>query len=118
MLSSPATSRPHARRPQREMKTTMTGTLQIRLLPALAYMLLLAVVAAMLGLGVPAAFAQAGSDAPTIYRLNPGSSFQQGCFTARFRLLARTPIARPGAEPLYFSVLREHGATEDASPRG
>ena len=58
----------------------MTGTLQIRFLPALAYMLLLVVVAAMLGLGVPAAFAQGASDAPTIYRLNPGSSFQQGCF--------------------------------------
>jgi len=58
----------------------MTGTLQIRLLPALAYMLLLAVVAAMLALGVPAAFAQGASDALTIYRLNPGSSFQQGCF--------------------------------------
>jgi hypothetical protein len=62
------------------METTMTGTLQIRLLPALAYMLRLAVVAAMLGLGVPAAFAQGASDPPTIYRLNPGSSFQQGCF--------------------------------------
>jgi len=44
------------------METTMTGTLQIRLLPALAYMLRLAVVAAMLGLGVPAAFAQGASD--------------------------------------------------------
>ena len=89
MLSSPTTSRVakvnhvgwrHARRPQREMETTMTGTLQIQLLPALAYMLRLAVVAAMLELGVPAAFAQGASDAPTIYRLNPGSNFQQGCF--------------------------------------
>ena len=40
----------------------------------------LAVVAATLALGVPTALAQGLSDPSTIYRLNPDSRFQQGCF--------------------------------------
>jgi hypothetical protein len=38
------------------------------------------VVVGMLVLGVPTAFAQGASDASTLYRLNPKSNFQRGCF--------------------------------------
>lgn len=44
------------------------------------YMLALVLVAATLTLGAGDAGAQVAIDAPTIYRLNPASSFQQGCF--------------------------------------
>jgi len=52
----------------------------IRLFPALRSGRLVAAVAGLLVLGVPAAFAQGTSDASTIYRLNPKSNFQRGCF--------------------------------------
>ena len=55
------------------------GTM-IQLLPLIRSMQLLAVVVGMLGLGVPTALAQGASDASTIYRLNPDSNFQRGCF--------------------------------------
>lgn len=42
--------------------------------------LVAAVVVAILSLGAWTAFAQVPSEAPTIYRLNPISTFQQGCF--------------------------------------
>jgi hypothetical protein len=44
------------------------------------YMLALVLVAVTLTLGADKASAQVAIDAPTIYRLNPVSSFQQGCF--------------------------------------
>jgi len=44
------------------------------------HMQALVLVAATLALGAGDAGAQVAIDAPTIYRLNPASSFQQGCF--------------------------------------
>jgi len=44
------------------------------------YMLALVLVAATLTLGAGQASAQVAIDAPTIYRLNPASNFQRGCF--------------------------------------
>src|SRR5437867_10976143 len=41
---------------------------------------LLAVVAGILAFGAPTALAQGASDAATIYRLNPASNYEQGCF--------------------------------------
>jgi len=60
----------------------MTGTLQSRmqLFPFIRSMQPVMVVAALLVLAVPAVFAQGATDASTIYRLNPNSSFQRGCF--------------------------------------
>src|SRR5205809_7154373 len=41
---------------------------------------LVAVVAGTLAFGAPTALAQGASDAATIYRLNPASNYEQGCF--------------------------------------
>ena len=60
----------------------MTGILPIPIprVPFIRSTPVLVIVAGMLVLGVPTARAQGPSDPSTIYRLNPDSSFQQGCF--------------------------------------
>jgi hypothetical protein len=68
---------------QRPTRRTAEAPMKIRAATRMIrpmYMLVLVLVAATLTLGAGEASAQVAIDAPTIYRLNPASSFQRGCF--------------------------------------